>query len=493
MTDLEAHVNAEGRADLVKQVREKINELGISYIYYQFISVTGRIVGKGIPADHWEQIAERGFQLVYGSTANLFTDRHGAYIGYGPEASELVGIPDPETFVQIPWDKRVGRVFCTCFRNREEPENPGGHLTSDCRGNLRILHDEFQEKHGGMHLRAGTEPEMMWLKKGEDGLPDGGFSKPNCYHIDQFESLRPVFMQVIEYSRAMGLDMIQGDHEDAPGQLELNWTFDDVLRNSDRLDHLPADLRPGGARERPHRLLHVEALHGRLGVGLPPQHFALDRRRGQRQSARQTPTNRCRAWKAPSCLPQGRREPLHAGPQHRRAQARPGRPAVRRRRHGALGRFDLHRLLDRELLPASLGHRFLGAGLRRLGLSEPHLRLRISAPGRFEYRSVDSMVNPYLMGAALLKAFDDGIDARSRPGRAGRAQHLRSHGGRQAGQEAAHVARRGPRPLEQDEVIKAAMPDEMYRVFMHYKRDEWEKFNHTVTEWDLQTYWDCLP
>ncbi len=51
----------------------------------------------------------------------------------------LVGIPDPETFVQLPWDKRVGRVFCTCFRNREERENPGGHLTSDCRGNLRII------------------------------------------------------------------------------------------------------------------------------------------------------------------------------------------------------------------------------------------------------------------------------------------------------------------------------------------------------------------
>ena len=29
--------------------------------------------------------------------------------------------------------------------------------------------------------------------------------------------------------------MIQGDHEDAPGQLELNFTFDDVLRTCDRL------------------------------------------------------------------------------------------------------------------------------------------------------------------------------------------------------------------------------------------------------------------
>ena len=202
MTDLEKHVSKPGRDKLVKQVREKIDELGITYVYFQFISVTGRVVGKGIPADHWERIAEKGFQLVYGSTANLFVDRHKNYIGYGPESLELVGIPDPETFVQVPWDKRVGRVYCTCFRNREERENPGGHLTSDCRGNLRIHHEEFTKKYKGLHLRVGTEPEMMWLTKNEDGTPTGkGFSKPFCYHIDQFESLRPVFMTVIEYAK----------------------------------------------------------------------------------------------------------------------------------------------------------------------------------------------------------------------------------------------------------------------------------------------------
>ena len=42
-------------------------------------------------------------------------------------------------------------------------------------------------------------------------------------------------MRVIEYCRKMGLDMIQGDHEDSPGQLELNFTFDDALRTADRL------------------------------------------------------------------------------------------------------------------------------------------------------------------------------------------------------------------------------------------------------------------
>ena len=74
-TDLERFVSAPGRDELVKSVREQIDAAGVTYIYYQFISVTGRIMGKGVPAAHWESMARKGFQLVYGATANLFVDR----------------------------------------------------------------------------------------------------------------------------------------------------------------------------------------------------------------------------------------------------------------------------------------------------------------------------------------------------------------------------------------------------------------------------------
>ena len=47
--------------------------------------------------------------------------------------------------------------------------------------------------------------------------------------------------------------------------------------------------------------------------------------------------------------------------------------------------------------------------------------------------------------------------------------------------------------LEKDAVIRSAMPGEMYRLYDEYKRDEWERFLHSVTEWDLRTYLDCLP
>ena len=153
---IEEFVEAPGRAEAVQEIRRKIDSLGIEYLYLQFVSVTGRICGKGIPARHWESIAEKGFQLVYGATVNLFTDRSGNYIGYGPEASELVGIPEPETFCQLPWDKRVARVFCTLFRNREEKEDAGTFLTADCRGNLRRIHDQFQRN--TTECTCGMEP-----------------------------------------------------------------------------------------------------------------------------------------------------------------------------------------------------------------------------------------------------------------------------------------------------------------------------------------------
>ena len=75
--------------------------------------------------------------------------------------------------------------------------------------------------------------------------------------------------------------------------------------------------------------------------------------------------------------------------------------------------------------------------------------LRVSAPGRFEYRAVDAMVNPHLMAAALIKAMDDGLKNNLDPGRAGGAQHLSGDGSRQAGEEAADDARRCARRAEE--------------------------------------------
>ncbi|MAF55573.1 MAG: glutamine synthetase, partial [Deltaproteobacteria bacterium] len=421
---------------------------------------------------------------------NLFVDRHGDYIGYGPESSELVGIPDPETFCQLPWDKRVARVFCTCFRNREERENPGGHLTSDCRGNLRIIHNEFKEKFDGLHMRAGTEPEMMWLKRGDDGRPNGGVTKPNCYHIDQFEELRPTFMKVIEYSQAMGLDIIQGDHEDAPGQLELNTMFDDVLRNADRLTTY-RQICAQVARE--DGLIACFMSKPFMGVSASGCHHNMSLWRGGKESV-----NDLHNPKLPGM--EGAFTYLTGGENTFMPDL-----SIDERKPGPIGLQCIGGVMKHLGALTSIGSSTVNS-YRRLwdtgfwapvfadwGYQNRTCALRISAPGRFEYRSVDSMVNPYLMGGALLKAFEDGISNDLDPGEAEERNIY------QAIEEGKQVKKlpmslgEALQKLADDEVIKSSMPDEMYRVYHHYKNDEWEKFNHTVTDWDLETYIDCLP
>jgi glutamine synthetase len=340
-----------------------------------------------------------------------------------------------------------------------------------------------------MDFRVGTEPEMMWLKRGADGKPDGGFSNPYCYHIDQFESLRPVFMKVIDYCYAMGLDMIQGDHEDAPGQLELNWMFDDVTRNSDRL----ATYRQICAQvARENNLIACFMTKPFMGVSASGCHTNISLWTGGEESV-----NR-----------------LHN-------DSLPGMEDVFTYRSGGENTFMPD--TDDVQLPGKVGLQCVGGIVKHLGAltaigcstvnsyrrlwdtgfwapvfadwgyQNRTTGLRVSAPGRFEYRAVDSMVNPYLMGAALLKTFEDGIDNDIDPGEPeNRNIYQAMEEGKQVRKLPMSLGEALDR-LANDEVIKSAMPDEMYKVFHWYKNDEWERFMATTTEWDMETYLDCLP
>ena len=97
------------------------------------------------------------------------------------------------------------------------------------------------------------------------------------------------------------------------------------------------------------------------------------------------------------------------------------------------------------------------------------------------------------MGSALLKAMGDGIDNNID---AGEPEERNIYAAMEAGKEVTKLPMSlgdAMNELANDEVIKSAMPDEMYKVYHHYKTDEWERFNHTVTDWDMETYLDCLP
>ena len=455
---LEQARNAPGRAERIQDLTEFIEANDIRYVFFQQVSVTGRVMGKGVVSSFFGQVAERGYQLVYGATANLFTDRYGNYIGFGPEESELAAVADLDTFAVLPWDPRVARVFCDCYDTET-----GELLDADPRQNLRRIAHEFEQELG-LQFLIGIEPEMMWLRRNEDGSPPDGVTKPYCYHIHQFEELRPVLLDVIEYGQALGLDMSYGDHEDAPGQLELNFRFDRPLRTA---DNITTYRQVCAAVARKHDLLASFMPKPFTGVSANGHHhhFTLMDETGR---------NVFHDPDGPAQLSPIALHFLGGMLDHFPALMCVGNPTVN----------SYCRMWDTG---------FWAPVYKNWGWQNRTTTVRVAAGGRFEYRGVDSSCNPYLTVAALLQAGLDGVRRELDPGppQQGNTYDLLREGA--SIEKVPDSLGAALEALAADEVVRSAMPGRLYKVFNHYKRDEWERYLAAVTDWERDEYLEVLP
>lgn len=478
------------RQERVARVRAKIDELGIKYIYYQYVTITGRVLGKAVPARHWERNAKKGIQTWLGGVTDVSSDMHGNLFGFSANDGECLALPDPETFVQLPWDKKVARVFCTLYHGLEDQDQPGMYFTCDARGNLKRFEREFREAHDGLHLRLGLEPEMLWLRKNEDGsiFPYDGVTEPFAYHIGQFESVRDLWTQVYEYGEAMGLDMVQGDVEDAPGLLELNFNFDEALRTCDRLTTY-RQIADEVARQ--HGLIACFMAKPIMGYPALGCH------------------HNCSLWRGDD----NKVVKLTEGPL-------PGMEEVFTYNHGGINEFENK---EGDWLPTALGRHALGGALKHIGaltaigastvnsyrrfadiglwapiganwgLQNRSCTIRISAPDRFEFRAVDAMVNPYLFCGALLKAMDEGIRQQLDPGAPEDRNVV------EVMQQGGHVdlipmnLNDALDALADDPIVLDAMPGRLHELYDLMKRDDWQRFLKEVTNWDVARYLTCLP
>jgi glutamine synthetase len=455
---LEEARTAPGRAERIAELTRRIEAEGIKYVFFQQVSISGHINGKGVVASFFPQVAEKGYQLVYGATADLFTDRRDNYIGFGPEESELAAIADLDTFAVLPWDRRVARVYCDCYDTET-----GALLDADPRQNLkRIAHDVETEL--GYTFLCGIEPEMMWLKQTADGAPPEGVTKPWCYHINQFEELRPVILDVVEYAQGLGLDMSYGDHEDAPGQLELNFRFDRALRTA---DNITTYRQVCAAVARKHGLKATFMPKPFTGVSANGHHhhFTLIDEAGN---------NVFHDPDGPAQLSEVGRQFMGGILDHFGALVCIGSPTVN----------SYKRMWD---------FGFWAPVHRNYGWQNRTCTVRVASGGRFEFRGVDSSCNPYLTQAALLTAGLDGVRNGADPGM---PQQESTYDLLAEGAEIPRVPDHlgaALDALEADEVVRSALPGRLYDVFMHYKRDEWERYLAAVTDWERDEYLDVLP
>lgn len=124
------------------------------------------------------------------------------------------------------------------------------------------------------------------------------------------------------------------------------------------------------------------------------------------------------------------------------------------------------------------------------------VRIPVYKPGkqlstRIELRSPDPMANPYLVNAVTLAAGLDGIERKLELPPEATAETLKLNDRQML--EAGYTPL--PRSLkealdvfEDSQFMKDALGEHIHSFFLKKKRDEWHKFESTITEWEIKHY-----
>lgn len=124
------------------------------------------------------------------------------------------------------------------------------------------------------------------------------------------------------------------------------------------------------------------------------------------------------------------------------------------------------------------------------------IRIPVYKPGkqlstRIELRSPDPMANPYLVNAVTLAAGLDGIERKLELPPEATAETLKLTNRQMV--EAGYTPL--PRSLkeafdvfEDSQFMKDALGDHIHSFFLKKKRDEWHKFESTITQWEIKHY-----
>ncbi|ADG88451.1 glutamine synthetase [Thermobispora bispora] len=456
-TALDQH--RERNADLatLEALEKRIADAGVQYIYYQAITVTGRAVGKVVPADQLRRNAEKGVQMHRTVVADFQATRDGTLLGGGVEAAEITAIPDLDTFTVLPWDPSVGRFFCRMYEPDHRPEVGGQPFEIDVRGNLIRRHEEFTQR-TGLELRTGCEPEMTWTGPGLEvsTRPDSS----TAYRVEFLERYRPIYQKVMTYAKAMGFTMIEGDYED-PGQVELNWLFDTATATADRVIAYRQICRQVARELGVKASFMPKPATGKMGNGC---HHNLSLWRGDEN-----------------------------------VLAEPGRREMHLTEIGkhALGGILTHAAASMAVMAPTVNSykRYWDAGQFapaqiNWGMDNKTCTVRLSANGRLELKLPDAMVNPYLSHTVLLAAIEDGIKNQIDPGPPHQGS---SYEGESRFTKLPLNLGEALDVFAADEVLRNAIGNETVELYLAYKRDEWARFCSHVTDWEFMMYAEDIP
>ena len=346
----------------------------IKYFLISFVDLFGVLRSKLVPAQAIKEMQKNGAGFA----------GFAAWLDMSPADSDMFGIPDPDSLIQLPWNKEVGWLASDLWMNGKPVEaSPRVMLKNQIK----------KLKQHNLNMKSGVECEYFLISPDGSSIADprDTQSKP-CYDQSALMRRYDLIKEICDCMIDMGWGPYQNDHEDANGQFEMNWDYSDCLKTADRQTFFKYMVKTLAEKHglratfmpKPFENLTGNGCHAHISVWKGKKNIFLDK--SDKLGLSKIAYNFLGGvMKNASSLSAFFNPTINS---YRRINAPPTKSGA-------------------TWSPSSISY---------TGNNRTHM-IRIPDPGRFELRLMDGSVNPYLLQAGVLAAGIEGLNKKINPGK----------------------------------------------------------------------------
>ena len=418
-------------------------ERGIRYFMISYTDLFGGQRAKLVPAAAIADMQKDGAGFAGFAT----------WLDMTPAHPDMFAMPDASAVIQLPWKKDVAWVAADCVMDEK----------SVAQAPRVVLKNQVAKAAAkGLRIKTGVECEFFLTTPCGNKISDDkdNAAKP-CYDQQALMRRYDIIAEICDAMLELGWGPYQNDHEDANGQFEMNWNFDDALITADRHSFFKFMARSIAEKHGLRATFMPKPFPGLTGTGCHA-HISVWDMPGK-MNMFFDPTEEIG-------MSQQGYQFLGGIMRHAEALAAITNPTV-----NSYKRINAPRTVS--------GATWAPNTVTWTGNNRTHM-VRVPGKGRFELRLPDGAANPYLLQSVIIAAGLDGIERKAHPGKRYDIDMY----------QLGHTVTDAPklplnlldaiRNFDKDTELKSMLGDEFSAAYIKLKTQEWNSFTAHFTEWE---------
>jgi len=435
-----------------REIIDKVKREKVEFIDLMFFDLSGRLKSVTISPRELVDCLDNG-KWFDGSSIEGFTRIH---------ESDMMLIPDPSTYILLPWprdEKNAARMICDVH---DPDKNP---FVGDPRYILKRVQEKAKEK--GYFYYVGPEIEFFLFRSKENRTYHDTAGYFDFSPRDLATDIRAVMTSTLE---KLGINVEMSHHECAPSQHEIDIEYSDALKSADNVMILKQAIKTVASSRGLHATFMPKPVFGVNGSGMHTHQSLLGKND----------------------------EPLFYDKEDEYKLSRLAYYFMG-------GQLEHIREMAAILCPTVNSYKRLVRGYEApvyICWAQRNRSALIRVPGyskgrekstRLELRCPDPSCNPYLAFAVMLAAGLNGINEKIEPPSPVEEDVY----GFDNGKLAKFYIKTLPVDLgeaieefEKSKFMKETLGEHVFNKYLNIKKTEWNEYQKSVTDWELDRYKD---